>query len=621
MIEERAISATSDAKLINFVSTALRQDKLSGLSEMLRAIAEAVDAYGCVLWQVAPGSNLEANPAQGSLFVSAQWLRDESYIALYNLSLESISGRALRTKTPINVPDILGEPPNLTPFLETTRIRTMCSVPITFVDGIRGTVNLYRNVSQPFTEKEVRTLEELASLVPALHQTIRDKVSLNLISSIDEIINAAELRSKDRPLSLSHTKSVFAAMCARIATTFDCIEASLFLRSNPETPKEYELMATTWPGPFKKTSYRSSTAEGITGWVLVKSRPVKIFDLANFDRDRIEINKTYPNLRWQDSLEIKSTAHGMLGLPKNTDLPPLSFMAVPIVVGTDVLGAIRCSTSKGPYYFSDRELDLLTLVAAQVGRYASNWLGRLKIQQENESWRALVRGVSRLNRFVQAELTRDMPNELRILNEALKLTSNVIHGAEIMDVRLFDARTNELYFAATHGAAWNQGTESEIEERKRRRFRVLEEPGSAGAHVFKTAQLYVVKDAETDPYYSKTFPSIKQMIVAPMSVERERFGVLDIRANAGSEFSTHAEAVAELLGQQIGLYYYLAKVMQRLRQAETELKDHVSALKKLQNQQAQTFEDLEHQFKSPIVQAYARIESVLKEAPDDLITR
>lgn len=61
MIEERTISATSDAKLINFVSTALRQDKLSGLSEMLRAIAEAVDAYGCVLWQVAPGSNLEAN--------------------------------------------------------------------------------------------------------------------------------------------------------------------------------------------------------------------------------------------------------------------------------------------------------------------------------------------------------------------------------------------------------------------------------------------------------------------------------------------------------------------------------------------------------------------------------
>jgi hypothetical protein len=86
MIDELTISGTADANVINFASTALRQQKLSGLSEMLKAIAQAVHACGCVLWQVTPGSKLDVNPPHGTLFVVAQWLQDNSYVALYNLS-------------------------------------------------------------------------------------------------------------------------------------------------------------------------------------------------------------------------------------------------------------------------------------------------------------------------------------------------------------------------------------------------------------------------------------------------------------------------------------------------------------------------------------------------------
>ncbi len=613
MIDEPTMSGNADEKVINFASTALRQDKLSGLSEMLRAIAEAVDAWGCVLWQVAPGSKLDATPPRGTLFVVAQWLQDNSYVALYNLSLESVSGHAVLTEKTKNVPDIFDEPLNvLTAFQQAAGIKTMCSVPVTFVDGIKGTVNVYRNVSRPFSDEKVRTVEQLASLVPALYETIRDKVSINLISSIDEVINDAELRSRELPLSLTDIKVVFNSICERIAATFHCIEASLFLDANLETPERYELMATTWRGQFKKKVYRPVVRDGVTGWVLSRRKPIKIFDFANFERDTKEIRQHYPGVIWRDSLDIKGAAHELLGLAEDAELPPLSFMAVPIVIGNDILGVIRCCTAQGgPYYFDDSDLNLLMLVAAQVGRYVSNWLGRREMQQENESWRALVRSVSKLNQFVQKELTQEKPDELRIFGEALRLTSTTIPGAEIMDVRLVDERTNELYFATTKGPAWDRGDETEIEQRKLRRFSLVNKAESAGAHVFKTGKLYVVKDAAIDPYYSKTFPFIKRMIIAPISVERERFGVLDIRATRESDFPKHAEAIAELLGQQLGLYHYLTNTIGRLRKAETELKHSVSQLTRLQKERAQTFEDLEHQLRSPIIQAYARIESLL----------
>jgi signal transduction histidine kinase len=485
-------------------------------------------------------------------------------------------------------------------------------VPISFLDGIKGAVNVYRTVDRPFSDEKVRTVEQLASLVPPLYESIRDKVSLNLISSTDKILNEAEMHSRNLPPSLDEIKDVFKVVCDRIAATFHCIEASLFLHVNVETPGRYELMATTWRGRFKKPIYRPNIREGVTGWVLSRGKPVKIFDFANFERDKLEIRKSYPNIVWHDSLNIMGAARALLRLEDNAELPPLSFMAAPIVEGDDVLGVIRCCAAQGgPYYFDDRDLNLLMLVAAQVGRYANNWLSRREMQQENVSWRALVRSVSILNQFVQNELTRERPDEVRIFSEALRLTGTAIPGAEIMDVRLFDEATKELYFATTHGTAWNQGSDDEIEERKRRRFSTVRVPESAGAHVFNTGQIYVVQNAATDPYYSKTFPFIKRMIIAPISVERERFGVLDIRATRESDFPKHAEAIAELLGQQLGLYHYLTNTIGRLRKADTDLKHSVLELTRLQKERTQTFEDLEHQLRSPIIQAYSRIEALL----------
>jgi signal transduction histidine kinase len=620
MIDLAGQDVEANAHVTGLVSTALKQNDLSGLSEMLRSIAEAVEADGCILWELAPGSDLESEPPRGHFFILAGWFKDKWNLALHNLPLDSIVGKAVIQQRVINVPNVMQDNRVFMehPILQRTPVKTFCSVPVHFRDETKGAVNVYRNTHRPLNDEELAKVYEMASLIPSLYQAIRDKVSLGLIQRINETLHEAELRAPDTPLSREEVKRVFQVICDSVSDAFRSVETSIFLEDRLETPGNFELIATTWRGPFRKKVYQMSPKQGLTGWVLSNSTSVRIFDLAQFEQDKHAIREAYPGITWRDSLEFKLKVRGSLRLRSEEESPPLSFMAARIVMGEKVLGVIRCCTArKGPYYFAERELDLLELIATQGGHYWNSWLTRREMQQENQSWRSLVTSVSRLNRFVHNELTREAPDELRIFEEAMRVTSEVIKSAEIMDVRLLDEKTNELYFATTYGRAWLEGSDENIQQRKQKRFTVLGQPQSAGAYVFQTGKLHVIRNVRRDPYYSETFPRTKRVIVAPIGVERERYGVLDIRGTGERDFPKHAEAIAELLGQQLGLYHYLATTIRKLRKVESDLSMNIAELKKLQVRQVQAFQDLGHQVKSPIIQAYARVQSLFQDGSFD----
>jgi GAF domain-containing protein len=585
---------------------------------MLKCIASEVRAYGCSLWQAAPGSDFDTK--QGRLFMLVEWFDESRGSVLYCLPLHgSVTGQAVLERQPINVTDVWSdERVNRTdPFLRQARIEAMCSVPIGFQSGVRGAVNVYRNVPDPFTEDEVSLVQQLAALVPSLYGTIRDRASLNLIQKISRVIHEAEIRAQETLLTKDSVKEVLKVICDMVAETFQCVETSILLEDRLELHEAYKLMATTWPGPFKKKTYRKG--EGMTGWVLAEGKQVRILDLANFERDREAINQDYPGINWSDALDIKSTTRNIMNLSAEGKLPPLSFMAAPIVKGEKVYGVIRCSVVKeGPYYFADGDVDLLTLIAAQISQYWSNWLSRRELQEENQSWRAFLKSLGELNSFVRKELTREEPDEHRIYRQALRVTGRVIEGAEIMDVRLLDEWQHELYFAEVYGNAWNEGNEREIRERKELRYSVNDKvPRSSGARVFQTGELSEIRDVRSDPHYSETFPNTKRMIIAPIKVADQTFGVLDIRGTEGRDFPRHAIAIAELLGQQLGLYSFLAATIGELRKAQTELNKSISVLEKLQEWEVHTFQDLAHQFKTPIIQARALVQLALNELGPD----
>jgi len=182
-----------------------------------------------------------------------------------------------------------------------------------------------------------------------------------------------------------------------------------------------------------------------------------------------------------------------------------------------------------------------------------------------------------------------------------------------MDVRLLDEDKQELYFAEVQGPFWTD--ERAAIKRRRRTFPLTNT--SAGVHVFKTGEVRLMPDVNKDPLYSKTFEGIKGMIIAPIRIEKKTFGVLDIRSTGTADFPPHAKAIAELLGQQLGVYHYLATTIRDLHRTEKELNENLKTLKELQGRQILIFEDLKHQLYGPINQAHFRLQTLLKtQCPD-----
>jgi signal transduction histidine kinase len=88
---------------------------------------------------------------------------------------------------------------------------------------------------------------------------------------------------------------------------------------------------------------------------------------------------------------------------------------------------------------------------------------------------------------------------------------------------------------------------------------------------------------------------------------------LDIRGMGEQPFPPQATSIAELFGQQLGLYTYLSSTIYKLRQAKVELSGYIRELHALQEQKLQAFQDLEHQIKSPILQARIRVQKALND--------
>jgi len=583
------------------------------LKELLRVIAESTGAFGCILWEVAPGSDLESDPPSGMLYVLAEWFPDDIRCMSHDLPIAgSRTGKAVISGRTQVVPDVrepragvyLGDL-----FLSEHGISSLCSVKVTFLDGSAGAVNVYRrDGSQPFSDGEVSKVELLASFVPSLYRTIRDRVGYELLVGCERILGEG-IRDYGTSASSQQVTDTLALVAEEIQEQLSCMEVSFFLEDPFDQPGCFQLASSTLrvPDELTKTEYTPGE-EHLTSWVLRNARPVVIFDLRHFGDELEWWHEKYPGLKWGGPMGIEATVRRRMDLDDRAPLPPLSIMATPVTSASKLLGVLRCCTStKPPYYFAERELELISLVAAQVGRFWNVGLSRRELERENDSWRKLAENIGEMNGFVQAELGKPAPDERRIFKRALEITHSLIQGAEITDVRLLDGSRSHLYYAVAHGDAWNRGTKEKIKERKSRKFSLADggsEPKSAGAYVVRSRAVYEIPDVHSDPYYDGPFEDTTWMIIAPIVVATELYGVLDIRGVQAQSYPRNATAIADLLARQLGLYRFLADTIGMLRRTKRELTIE-------QNEQAQTYQDLAHQLKSPIYQAQARAQALL----------
>lgn len=600
---------------LQVVETALSQDETSGMVAVLRAVAEAFEAHGCILWEQHPTSDLDATPPRGRFFVLFESFSDGGRCILDDLPLDSVTGRAVLDNEPQKVEDTEGDQRVFLdhPFLRQAGIRSFCSVPVRYFDGARGALNIYRRQVSEFSAEELDRAGHLAGLFPSLYQAVRDRVSFELVEAVTRILNSklavpgAGSRG-DEPDE--GEQNALDRVAKQLGAAFGCMETSIFLKDPGEDSDRFRLRATTWQWDFPRTDYEGTENEGCTGWVLAHRKPARVFNLLN-ERTAKEIDETYPGMVWIDSLNGKENypkhlPRELRGLAEDQGPPPLSFMAVPVQVGERLHGVIRCSMpSSEPFYFADRELVLLGVVAAAVGRYWSNWLHKQSVERENAALQRLLGSVQALNLFVHDELAQPAPREEKIIKRAVATTARAIPEGTLVSVRLVDDAKEELCFAELAGQALQTLDRAAVDQLRRKRFSLGGETAqSAGAQVYRTNETYKVDDAREDPLFTGRLPQVTRAVLAPIAMKDEVYGVLDVCLVGPRELPHHAETIVSLIGQQLGLYHHLATTVARLKQARGDLQ-------KLVKQQSQTFQDLTHQIKSPILQAHARARQAL----------
>lgn len=360
-----------------------------------------------------------------------------------------------------------------------------------------------------------------------------------------------------------------------------------------------------------------ATDSGLTAWILKHGERLGIVDLENFSSEAAKLRESdsrYLALTWKDSAHIRVAAYKELNLAQDQPVPPLSFIGAPIKWNKRTLGVIRCCCSiSSPYYFDDWDLALLDDIARHLGSLLRNWQERRGIHVENTSWERLVNSMSDLNTVVQTEILESLKHTLStkaqgnefserpVFQRALQVTKDVIPFADIMDIRMLDPGTRELYFYEKLGEAWLTGNLTEITQRSTKRFRVDDaSPQSLGVLVFQKGGVLELPQVRDHPIYNETFPSAKRMIIAPIvSVEGEHFGVLDIRSTKDIPFARNAKSIATLLGQQLGLFKTLLDTIRKLTKTERQLDETLHT-------QLQTYQDFQHQLRSPIIQARLR---------------
>ena len=598
---------------IRLLLEASRQNRLSGLQDMLRVISQAAGVSGAVMWEVAPGSDPDAK--KGRLFVLGSWFEDPNVRVWYYLTLEnSLTGETIRAGVPRFTPLVADEPS--TPArakqaMLSGGFTTSFTVPLELHQfKAKAAINLHWKGEISLGEDEQREIASICALVPDLYAALVDRSGFNLLQNLNQTLRKKAYSPK-RAVTAERQKAVQDALnevVRLISGVFNCRETCIFLENRFKTAGVFELYAQdwNWPSELLKTAY--APGKDLTGYVLESKRPVRILDLALYHQDYQVISDMYPGIEWLDTNDLKSAARTVLGYGPEDDLPPISFMAVPIISDGQILGAIRCCSARtAPYFFDDRQVAVLSLAADSVAAWWENWLDRWQTEKENEDWKKVIRRMGLLNGLVHEELTQRQPSESRIFKAAMEIASNLISDAPACDIRL--KRGDRLYIEETFGDLWEKGSRGEIANRKNREFSLADGARpSAAAQVYRTRRPYVVESPATDPYYDPTFPEVKKLMLAPLVCGKENYGTLGVRRTTDVPFAEHEKFLVELLANQLGLYHFLAEEIKKLNLAERSLNATVIAQRRM-------YEDFQHQVRSPIVQASLTIRDVVAAFP------
>jgi len=551
---------------------------MADFHRVLQALADFGNAQGCTLWEI-----LTFGPSERRFFALAGYFPDGP--GWHYLPLSSVTGDAVITrKTPQVVNDLEeaireGRIPH-PELLRRAGVRAFCSIPVSFGERREAAVNLYRRSDQRFSSEELGRIQVASAAIPQLFEGVRNEMGFQLARQVEDLLRERGLDNLQKILQ-------------RVTVAFDALESSIFLEDPQVAADIYSLRATIWPWDWEQNKQYRKADDAMTAWAIRHSRTLRFLDLSHFEE---EVKRWgYEDLTCRNKEKLQKSVRQYF---KREDLPPLSFICTPIRDQGRSVGAIRCCvTQTGPRLFDDRYVEILEIVADQIGE---RWGTQLKIRREvgeKARFEQLTKGIDRLNAHAFEELNKkEGPMLQRQMRRALELLAEISGFSEALSVRLIDHERKDLHFGDCHGQRWDEGGDRRKAERTSHRYSLAGDFG--GCRAIRERRVIIDERAgEPGRLFSVLFPNVTRVLHAPIVAGGDAIGVVDVRGFGDRPFPVYMDLIAGLVARQLGVHHHMFQQFQKLRQTTSQLRKNL-------DEQNQTFDDFHHEISSPIQKAH-----------------
>ncbi len=586
---------------------------LADLGECAKAVARRTSAMGVCVWELAPTHQAHIAPVgERKLAVLASWfVSGRRAWKLSRLVEGALTGDAILAGEPRVAQLEAGREP--LDWREAAMPSHAYVVPFTFKDdngtpGEPGAVTAYFDRSPSETDRAI--LRDAATAFPVVFAAVADRPALLAVD-----MTAERLGKLDMGTSVASVEDVTAALAdiaEQLAARLRCQDALIVLNQAPgrEAPDWLRVSnGATTPTP--------EADRGLLEWVLRNGSPAWFPNLRHAEKNEGAVRARYlsVDIDVRKLTGLGAPAELVLGARQFRSEPVLSWLAVPITLGTEVLGAVRCCLAVSePTHFSEREQWTLQLVAEVLAHFWKGWVqaGRLEgvisqVLALNSTAQVRLAHRVGLAEYNVAELLSTDANLPELLDEALQRVEELVPRATNTSIRALDRSDPHgrfLEFVCVRSAEWRKGTEAEIRARRYRRFEVDQpQATSLGQLVVRRgAPLRVDSVHEPPPGLActPTFSSTYAMACVPIRLGDLVLGVLDLRST-NEPFSDLDIRAGESVAAQLGFYFGLAEAF-------------LSQEKRLAEDQ-QMVEDLVHQLASPLraaAGALARVDRTLR---------
>jgi signal transduction histidine kinase len=573
--------------------------KFSNLRDVLRLFLSHFDIYGVVLWELAHG--VEPVSAR-RLFVQGACFRDQSQPAFYAIPMDSISGRAILEGKAVRHSRVESgnwpEPVSHPKALNRLRITSFMTVPLRLHGEARGTydsaLTFYRR-SRSISEREFISIKRGAALFPMIYRAILTSVSSNLLMTVQEFLRHAQypgVATQTEPQALA--RSALQPVIRAISQSFRNLETVLYLGDQSIDEDRFDQMAAEWSWSREpKQSYRRD--EGGTGWVLRTGKPLQILDMARYQDDLLWYEREYPGMSWKDQCGIVQAASQEFPHSRDQDMPPLSYVCVPVLHQNTVLGALRCCIPRqGPYYFDDDLTKTLGAVADLVGDWWTHWLYEQSQDIDNTRLFKLLTTLSQSNREALLQLEHPEKNPAKIIDLALSACQKLTPEVEIFQIWMKRSDEHALELVREWRLGGN-GTEAAGEITSLLTGKLLDGRDNALVEAWNGRKTV---SSTAGNYALPHLPQCRCFTLAPIMVGDDPHGVLLMANERQPHVKSPVETVARFIAHQLALYETLRRQLVEMDEARRH--------------QDNLLLDFQHQVRSPTNMAFAHAELLLQ---------